>query len=411
MSTESTNASGLPSEDWLLDELPDLTVVVELSSLAIADVGAFGLQGYGYEPDDWRGHELAEFVELDPGALHPTTDLAHGRQPGVDRREASVLSADGTSEICLVTSRVIDEHHAVCSAQRLVDVRRSQSRMSDLMHLARLTRDIFVVTDEAGIITYVNDATRHFHGDQKFVGRPVADFAEPTSWNALVERILAGETSVETRILGLAKDGSLTPLSMRTEYDPETRRWYTIERDISDLVAREDQEKRLVSDLREQAMTDPLTGLANRSAFRLAVEEAIANNATFGILMLDMDDFKSVNDTLGHSVGDEFLIEVSARIRNAVPSDDVVARLGGDEFVVLGFGLNSKRLSPVAERILDRVSAPFSLGEHSLQRSCSIGGAVFEPEDTFTDIMLRADQAAYSAKHAGRSRFRIAPNS
>ncbi len=392
------------ARNWLIDELADLVLVVERPSLVINDVGSIGLRRYGFEPGQWIGCELGQFLEVDPAVVQV---LASGvsDDESIDRREATVLSADGTSEVCLATVRMISEDRAILSAQPLSDFRRSRSRVSDLMHLASLTRDIFVVTDEIGTITYVNEAARLFHGDQKFIGRPVADFAEPSSWAALMERVAAGETSLETRILGLAEDGSLTPLSMRTEYDPNSQRWYTVERDISDLVAREDEAKRLVGDLRQQAMSDSLTGLANRAAFRSAVEQAILDGAALGILMLDMDDFKSVNDTLGHAVGDQLLIEVASRIRQTVPAGDLVARLGGDEFVVLGFGVTADELMPIAERILKRVSEPFPIAGCTIQRGCSIGGATWEPGDSYSDIMLRADRAAYRAKHAGRSRF------
>ncbi len=393
---------GLPlKRTSLLDELPDLTVAVERSSRRILHVGLRGLEAYGYEPHELVGHQLDRLTDLD---LAWILGLATNR---ADRREAEVFSADGKSATCLLTTTVTSGDEVLISAQALDDLRRSRSRLSDLMHLARMTKDIFVVTDEVGTITYVNHATKIFHGAQEFVGRPVADFAEPASWDALMSRVFAGETSVETRILGVAKDGTLTPLSLRTEYDPDTQRWYTVERDISEQVAREEHEQRLMSDLRHQAMTDPLTGLANRAAFRSAVEVAIEEGLAFSVLMLDMDDFKSVNDTLGHSVGDQLLIEVATRIRGAVPTGDLVARLGGDEFTVLGFGVGSDDLASIAQRILGRVSQQFEVGGCLIQRSCSIGGAVWKQGESYSQVMLRADRAAYQAKHAGRSRYTI----
>lgn len=146
--------------------------------------------------------------------------------------------------------------------------------------------------------------------------------------------------------------------------------------------------------LAHQAHHDPLTGLANRALFERRLEEAMADrHSPFGLLFVDLDDFKSVNDEAGHARGDELLEQVAHRLRGCVRDTDVVARLGGDEFGVLVEGVDEPE--KVAFRILD------ALGD---EISASVGVVVCAdpgPEDTAQSVLRRADQAMYEAKRDG----------
>jgi diguanylate cyclase (GGDEF)-like protein len=169
---------------------------------------------------------------------------------------------------------------------------------------------------------------------------------------------------------------------------------------------------RLKEQLRHQAYHDPLTGLANRAMFAEQVEAQLAARQTgldAVVLFLDLDDFKLVNDTLGHGAGDRLLRVVAERINGCVRNEDLAARLGGDEFAVLLLDTpNLDRSMSVAQRIIEALQVPFQVGGHEISVGASIGiAATSRPDDT-ADVLLRnADVAMYTAKAAGKRRAAV----
>nr|MDT0664516.1 diguanylate cyclase [Micromonospora sp. DSM 115978] len=157
---------------------------------------------------------------------------------------------------------------------------------------------------------------------------------------------------------------------------------------------------------RVQARTDDLTGLANRRGFLegvVRVQERGADGGPFALLLLDLDRFKEINDSLGHQVGDELLSQVGRRIGTALRPGDLLARLGGDEFAVLLEHADSDVARLVAERVLAALGAPFETAGVTLHIGASIGAALYpdHAEDS-TTLLQRADIAMYAAK-AGRT--------
>jgi diguanylate cyclase (GGDEF)-like protein/PAS domain S-box-containing protein len=169
----------------------------------------------------------------------------------------------------------------------------------------------------------------------------------------------------------------------------------------ADITARRHLEDRLA----REATTDHLTGLLNRNAFMSHVQVALAGNGrtSVGLLFVDLDRFKEVNDTCGHDVGDEVLIAVARAIERVTRSGDVVARLGGDEFVVLMHGVDSTTVAAVGGRVVDAVCEPIAVGSRLIQVGASVGGALATEVDEVTALIRRADTAAYRAKRQGGS--------
>ena len=163
--------------------------------------------------------------------------------------------------------------------------------------------------------------------------------------------------------------------------------------------------------IRQQAFFDTLTGLPNRRMLRDRLEQEIRrckrDQRKLAVLFIDLDHFKEVNDTLGHSSGDELLIEAGRRIKECVREADTVARMGGDEFtVILTEVERSEELEPLLQKILHAMDAVFQLGDEQIFVSASIGITIY-PDDgeEIDDLLKSADQALYVAKGEGRNRF------
>ena len=183
---------------------------------------------------------------------------------------------------------------------------------------------------------------------------------------------------------------------------------------IDQIVAANRLREEAQAELAHQAAHDPLTGLPNRSAGLALIDEALAQarlrGTGAGLLFVDLDDFKKVNDTLGHGAGDAVLCEVAALMRAAVRRGDVVARLGGDEFVVLLRSVGDEATAvEVAHRIVGELSRPVVIGNgYRVRVGASIGVAVGNQAGTDADTLLReADTALYRAKASGRSRVEV----
>ena len=164
--------------------------------------------------------------------------------------------------------------------------------------------------------------------------------------------------------------------------------------------------------LAEDSFDDPLTGLANRSLFATRLDHAVAaahrTGTALTVLYLDLDDFKAVNDELGHAVGDEVLVAAAERIDSCLRRSDTLARLGGDEFVVLAPGLAPERAVALAQRILGRLDQPLAVGGRHVSIGASIGIAADDGAMSADELLRRADGAMYEAKQSGTKRYAAA---
>ena len=159
--------------------------------------------------------------------------------------------------------------------------------------------------------------------------------------------------------------------------------------------------------LRHRALHDPLTGLPNRTLLSDRLGQALARarrhpDRHVALILLDLDRFKQVNDTLGHAIGDRLLVAASHRLAGAVRESDTLARMGGDEFVVIAEDVEDNRHAlDVAHRIVDALSEPLAIGERRLHMSASAGVAIAGPQTTPDELLANADAAMYESKAAG----------
>ena len=156
-------------------------------------------------------------------------------------------------------------------------------------------------------------------------------------------------------------------------------------------------------ELERLAMHDPLTGLANRARFGAILAERLDAHRAAAVLLIDIDDFKLVNDTMGHAVGDLLLNEVAQRLRAHSAVTDLPSRLGGDEFAVLLDFDDADAAEEAAARILESLAVPFKVGEHQLLAHASIGVALAGPGDSADEVLRNADIAMYAAKATGKA--------
>jgi diguanylate cyclase (GGDEF)-like protein/PAS domain S-box-containing protein len=277
---------------------------------------------------------------------------------------------------------------------------------------------VAVVVKEASTRKFVlvNRAFQTMRGLPRdvLVGRTVHDFYSPKTAafiDAIDEKVLRGDI-----------DGKDMEYDVET---PEGTRIYAanriVVRDIQNepkylIVVINDVTERKKSEQRIAFMAhhDALTGLANRAAITQRIEEAAARQSRWGdpftVLLLDLDRFKHVNDTLGHSAGDALLRETAARLKALLRETDVLARLGGDEFAVIQTSEINQRQAAgaLAERIIGIVAKPFNIDGNEVNIGTSIGIALAPEHGTNPDNLLKmADMALYSAKSAGRSVYRF----
>ena len=150
------------------------------------------------------------------------------------------------------------------------------------------------------------------------------------------------------------------------------------------------------------ASYDSLTDLPNRALFQEALTKVCAHNSSFALLSLDLDGFKAVNDTFGHSIGDALLVAVAGRLRASLRDGDVVARLGGDEFAVLQSGADANAAAVFAQRIITKLSEPYQLGSVQTSIGVSVGIALARDGLAPKDLLIGADLALYQSKAEGR---------
>jgi diguanylate cyclase (GGDEF)-like protein/PAS domain S-box-containing protein len=269
--------------------------------------------------------------------------------------------------------------------------------------------DGLATIDQAGIIESANPAVVKLFGylESELIGQP-ADVLIATTHrsgfiNYLQHRLKQDiPVSGAHETMGKRKTGSLFPLEfVVSSMHVGTRHLFIATmRDISERKAQTDA-------LEYQALHDALTGLPNRSLFgdrlRQALLSARRNQRMFGVLLLDLDRFKDINDALGHDRGDSLLQEVTARLRGVLRATDTIARLGGDEFAVLT--IDAKHPDDVvstARKILASLDGPFAIGDQMVETGASIGIALYPVHgDDPGTLLRRADVAMYVAKRSG----------
>ncbi|HZK74598.1 MAG TPA: PAS domain S-box protein [Clostridia bacterium] len=360
--------------------LPDVTADDLARSGAAAAAGLHGIAGFPVR----SGRRVVGMIslhtwaarDLDEGLLAVMNDVGSQIGEFVERKRAELALQDSEKRMRSVLDNVSDG---------------------------------LATIDHAGVIESANPAVVKLFGysEQELVGQPAETLIATTHRsgfsNYLQHRLkLDIPISAAHESMGKRKSGSLFPLEFvvsSMQVGPRHMFIATM-RDISERKAHTDA-------LEYQALHDALTGLPNRSLFgdrlRQALLSARRNQNMFGVLLLDLDRFKDINDALGHDRGDTLLQEVTARLRGVLRATDTIARLGGDEFAVLT--TDAKHPDDVvaaARKILGALEGPFAIADQMVETGASIGIALYPVHgDDPTTLLRRADVAMYVAKRSG----------
>ena len=303
----------------------------------------------------------------------------------------------------------------------LMFIRHNRRRHQEEAQLRRLSSvvehatDIVYITDRRGVIEYVNPGFEQVTGYTRSEaigqtprlvksGKHSAEFYQGLWSNALSGR------EFRELFINRRKDGSLfyeekTIAPIKNEAGVVTH-FVSTGKDVSERVI--GQEK-----IHYLAHHDNLTGLPNRTQFRLRLGEALArtrrNEKLLALLFLDLDNFKRINDSLGHDVGDALLQQVAERLKAGIRETDSVSRLGGDEFTVILESINHvNNVIAIAQKLVYAIKQPFVIGVHTLHVSVSIGITLYPLDDSEADLLIKnADMAMYHAKELGRNGFQF----
>jgi diguanylate cyclase (GGDEF)-like protein/PAS domain S-box-containing protein len=287
----------------------------------------------------------------------------------------------------------------------LLSVGQADARMRALIDSSL---DLVLIVDGSGGVRYHSPGIAQMLGFQREVqsGTRLVHLLHPDDAPLMDESLRRIRAAGETK-----------PIECRWRHADGTVRWLeTVFKNLLEdpkvngivLNSRDITERQRLSEgLRKRAFHDPLTGLANRARF----EEHLAHASRDGeqaVLFIDLDNFKTVNDSLGHAAGDQFLGEVARRLSSCVRVGDMVARMGGDEFAVLVSGSDAKMRAPrIAERILREMAAPIEVARRAITPSASIGIACGGDVQNAQEILRDADLALYEAKRSGKGRAQL----
>jgi diguanylate cyclase (GGDEF)-like protein/PAS domain S-box-containing protein len=277
--------------------------------------------------------------------------------------------------------------------------------------LVQNSSDVITLIGRHGAIRYQSASVERILGyqDRDLIGKPFGDLVHPDDRTQLLRKIdeainiVGPPISTECRLRRVDDSYCLAEVTITNLLElPAVRGLVLNTRDVSERKALEEK-------LTHQAFHDSLTNLPNRAAFRIGLDHALqgSSEGRIAVLFLDLDDFKAVNDTMGHDIGDQLLVAVGARIASTLRPGDTVARLGGDEFAVLLKKMEDEQIaSRVAERITRQLVPPFAIGgkEISIRASIGIAGLV-SGQEAADELIRNADVAMYIAKAKGKARF------
>jgi diguanylate cyclase (GGDEF)-like protein/PAS domain S-box-containing protein len=366
------------------------------------------------------GHKLAAGELIDVEWLNARKD---GSLVWCRNLAKALQTADGSRSTIWITEDISESkatQEALITAHRELEYRVLE-RTTDLAKAHQQLKTMFesspiatYARDINHVVTSWNPAAEQLFGwnAREIVGHPVPTIPEG-KWGEtedLRRRVVNGETIVQLEMVRQRRDGTVVDVSVTLaplkDSSDHLYGYLTIAADITQRKAAEQK-------IRQLAYHDPLTGLPNRLLMRDRFQQAVAHadraKTKVALLFLDLDNFKNINDSLGHTAGDAMLTEVAARLAQCVRETDTISRQGGDEFLIVLSDLSDvESIPPILTKLMDRLQEPFHADGQELSTTVSIGITLF-PEDgcDFESLLKKADIAMYRAKDAGRNTYRF----
>jgi two-component system cell cycle response regulator len=410
-------------------------VVSDAPDIVLLDVMMPGMDGFEVCKKIKHNPETAHIPVVMVTALTDTEDRVYGLEAGAD--DFLSKPVNDTALMARVRSLVrlkmtVDEWRVrENTASQLGVVGKKSNVMDEPVEDARIlivedqgfesekfTRALRTDKDDLVVVSNGAEAMGHLSGEDYDLMVVSLNLREEDGLR-LCSHLRSNEKTRSTPILMVAEDDDLERVAHGLEIGAHDYIMRPVDR--NEFLARcrtQIRRKRFQDRLRanyeislSMALTDPLTGLYNRRYLEVHLQKLLDNNESrrkpIGLLMLDIDHFKQVNDTYGHSVGDEVLKEYSQRLVNNVRSFDLVARLGGEEFVVILPDVTETRAQYISERLrteIGNTSFSCNVPEGKLDITTSIGGTLIESGGiSFIEALKGADNALYEAKHSGRN--------
>lgn len=406
----------------LVDHLPGTAVMMFDQQLCLLVVAGPGAHPWRYAernvaPGQFL-HDIAtsvEFAVLEPfcraALVEPGTLEYHSAETGLDFHFAAVPIAnlDGEIDQLLVTVTDVTQLKADEEARREAENRYRTAFDEGPVGMARTTLNGRFEAVNQALCALTGYTSEHLCASD-FVSITHHDDVEP-GIRALASMV-SGLTTVyrtEKRLIHAAGHDVWVTLSTTVVRDDDDRPLYFLSHflDITDR-------KRFESQLQHLTDHDPLTGMANRRSFEATLNRHVATVARHGpagaLLVLDLDHFKQINDTLGHRAGDELIASLASVVQGRLQPTDLIGRLGGDEFAVMLPYSSREQAERVAGKLLDAIRAEVTVlaGAHQRKVTTSVGIAMFDdPTLTGAQILINADLAMYDAKEAGRDRYAV----
>ncbi len=379
----------------------------------------------GFSATEAKGHSVAGLLAGEPdGPAAAEATEGSGSPPTAARSQIANRRKDG-SELWLdvdVQPLNIEEADAgfVAVATDVTERRRAQSDLR-IAAIAFNSLEAIAITDHRQVVLRVNAAFTRITGysseeaSGKVVGRLLRSGRHDAAFYDAMWQQLRAQRHWQGEVWNRRKDGEIYPewLSITAVVDEEgiVRNYVAVFADIT-------QKKLAEQTIHNLAFYDALTELPNRRLLRERLEHLRASDSRreemAAVLFIDLDNFKELNDTRGHDVGDALLVEVAQRLRDCVRVHDTVARQGGDEFVIVLSSLHPEEfkavedVQAVAEKVRSTLSHPYALGDFEWHCSASIGICMLPVGEAPVDeVLKRADIAMYEAKRAGRNAVRF----